>query len=232
MCSPAALPTADHRPAPSATGAGRNVAEPLISGRQARYLGRYPSIRTLHTVFSPSDVPRLAAVELRNIRGFEHLRLPLAGSTSSLRPNALPRDHAAVVIGRNGTNKSTLLRAIAIGVASLSDASAMLSTPLGSLISAGTTEADIRLTYAYRTGHTVVAKKTLVRTARGADEIRSNDGPAADELDLLVCGYGAARGITGTDPGREYRVFDSVATLFDYRRELLAPELTLRRLGD
>jgi len=53
-----------------------------------------------------------------------------------------------------------------------------------------------------------------------------------DELNLLVCGYGAGRGITGTDPGREYRVFDAVATLFDYRRELLSPELTLRRLAD
>jgi len=177
-------------------------------------------------------VPRLAAVELRNIRGFEQLRLPLASSASGLRPNALPRDHATVVIGRNGTNKSTLLRAIAIGVASLSDASAMLSAHLGSLIRAGTTEADIRLTYAYRDGRTVVADKELVRTTRGADEIRSNSGPAADELDLLVCGYGAARGVTGTDPGREYRVFDAVATLFDYRRELLAPELTLRRLSD
>src|SRR5262249_5344782 len=176
---------------PGGTSYGRPSACPQRDGcraerrgatdrrRQARYLRRYPSIRTLHTVFSPSDVPRLAAVELRNIRGFEHLRLPLAGSTSSLRPNALPRDHAAVVIGRNGTNKSTLLRAIAIGVASLSDASAMLSTPLGSLIRAGTTEADIRLTYTYRNDHTVVANKKLARTARGADEIRSSDGPSA-----------------------------------------------------
>jgi hypothetical protein len=72
----------------------------------------------------------------------------------------------------------------------------------------------------------------IIRRLSRGDELVFADGPAADELNLLVCGYGAARGITGTDPGREYRVIDAVGTLFDYRRELLAPELTLRRLAD
>ena len=183
-------------------------------------------------MLSASEVPRLAVVELTNIRGFEHLTLTLAATDDASRRQALPREQAAVVIGRNATNKSTLLRAIAIGVASLSDASAMLSTPLGSLIRTGASQATIRLTYAFETGQTVVATKEIAQSLHGADEIRSVEGPSADELSLLVCGYGAARGITGTDSGREYRVADAVATLFDYRRELLAPELTLRRLAD
>jgi hypothetical protein len=181
---------------------------------------------------SASEVPRLAVVELTNVRGFKDLTLTLAATDADSRHSAVPRERAAVVIGRNGTNKSTLLRAIAIGVASLSDASAMLSAALGSLIRTKTSQATIRLTYALETGETVVATKEIAQTLRGADEIRSAEGPSADELNLLVCGYGAARGTTGTDPGREYRVFDAVATLFDYRRELLAPELTLRRLAD
>ena len=183
-------------------------------------------------MLSASEVPRLAVVELTNVRGFEDLTLTLAATDADSRHRAFPREQAAVVIGRNGTNKSTLLRAIAIGVASLSDASAMLSAALGSLIRTGTSQATIRLTYAFETGETVVATKEIAQTSHGADEVRSSEGASADELNLLVCGYGAARGITGTDPGREYRVFDAVATLFDYRRELLAPELTLRRLAD
>jgi hypothetical protein len=179
-----------------------------------------------------SEVPRLAVVELTNVRGFEDLTLTLTATDADRRRRAFPREQAVVVIGRNGTNKSTLLRAIAIGVASLSDASAMLSVALGSLIRAGTSQATIRLTYAFETGETVVATKKIGKSSRGADECKSIEGPSADELNLLVCGYGAARGITGTDSGREYRVFDAVATLFDYRRELLAPELTLRRLAD
>ena len=183
-------------------------------------------------MLSASEVPRLAAVELTNVRGFEDLTLTLAATDAVGRRPALPREQAAVIIGRNATNKSTLLRAIAIGAASLSDASAMLSVALGSLIRTGTSQATIRLTYTFETGETVVATKEIAQTSRGADEVRSIEGPSADELSLLVCGYGAGRGITGTDPGRDYRVFDAVATLFDYRRELLAPELTLRRLAD
>src|SRR6266704_2086820 len=183
-------------------------------------------------MLSASEVPRLAAVELTNVRGFKDLKLTLATMDPVSRRPAFPREQAAVVIGRNATNKSTLLRAIAIGVASLSDASAMLSAPLGSLIRTGASQATIRLTYAFETGETVVATKEIGQNLRGADEVRSTEGPSADELNLLVCGYGAARGITGTDSGREYRVSDAVATLFDYRRELLAPELTLRRLAD
>jgi hypothetical protein len=183
-------------------------------------------------MLSASEVPRLAAVELTDVRGFKDLKLTLAAMDPVSQGPAFPREQAAVVIGRNATNKSTLLRAIAIGVASLSDASAMLSAPLGYLIRTGASQATIRLTYAYETGVTVVATKEIGQNPRGADEIRSADGPSADELNLLVCGYGAARGNTGTDSGREYRVSDAVATLFDYRRELLAPELTLRRLAD
>jgi hypothetical protein len=108
----------------------------------------------------------------------------------------------------------------------------MLSAALGSLIRSGTPQATIRLTYAFESGETAVATKVITQTPRGVDEITSAEGISADELNLLVCGYGAARGITGTDSGRAYRVFDAVATLFDYRRELLAPELTLRRLAD
>jgi len=144
-----------------------------------------------------------------------------------------PREHAAVVIGRNATNKSTLLRAIAIGVASLSDASAMMSAPLGSLIRTGASQATIRLTYAFETGETVVATKEIAQNLRGVDECRSVEGPSADELNLLVCGYGAARGITGTDSGRELpRVRTPLPRCSITAVSCSRPELTLRRLAD
>ncbi len=191
-----------------------------------------PDRSTLNDMVSASDVPRLAVVELANVRGFEDLTLTLARTEVGSEGPIPPREQAAVVIGRNGTNKSTLLRAIAIGAASLGDASAMLSPALGSLIRSEASWAAIKLTYAFKSGELVVTTKEITRSLRGTDEVRLADGRSADDLNLLVCGYGAARGITGTDSGREYRVFDAVATLFDYRRELLAPELTLRRLAD
>jgi hypothetical protein len=112
-------------------------------------------------MLSPSEVPRLAVVELTNVRGFENLRLTLAAADADSRRPPFPREQAAVVIGRNATNKSTLLRIIAIGSASRSDASAMLSVALGSFVRTATSLATIRLTYAFKSGQTVVAEKEI-----------------------------------------------------------------------
>ena len=56
--------------------------------------------------------------------------------------------------------------------------------------------------------------------------------PDAPAYQLFVCAYGAGRAETGFDPGREYRILDSVLNLFDYSVPLLDTELTLRRLKD
>ena len=183
-------------------------------------------------MISVTDVPRLHSVELENIRGLASLRLdfgrprPGAGSPGALR------QRATVVIGQNGTNKSTLLRAIALGLAARTDASAMLATETGSFVRHGASEGRIVVELRYPDDRSVKVVKTLRREGNRSDVLVDSEGPSAEELNLLVCGYGAARGITGTDSGRDYRVFDAVSTLFDYRRELLSPELTLRRLSD
>jgi AAA domain, putative AbiEii toxin, Type IV TA system len=207
-------------------------------------------------VIAATDIPRLASVQLRNIRGFDDLRLNFdfadraavstaatsnsAGSvtsSSSSSPDsdqiADPRRSVAVVIGRNGTNKSTLLRSIAVGLASSTDASAMLAGQSGSFVRSGTQSASITIELAFQHGgERVSIEKHLGVDSVGRDMLVSSSGPSAEDLNMLVCAYGAGRGVTGTDPGRAYRVWDGVATLFDYRTPLLSPELTLRRLQD
>jgi hypothetical protein len=176
------------------------------------------------------DIPRLRGLELENIRGFESVRLdfgdPRSGSPASLR------QRATVVIGQNGTNKSTLLRAIALAMASERDASALLASENGSFVRDGTDIGRIVLTLEFEDRRSVTLAKVLKAEGTRSDVLAKSEGPSAEDLNLLVCGYGAARGITGTDSGRNYRVSDAVATLFDYRKELLSPELTLRRLAD
>jgi hypothetical protein len=183
----------------------------------------------LSVMLSSPVAPRLACVELRNIRGFRHLKLDF-----QLRQGADPSvPSTAVVIGKNGTNKSTLLRAIALGLASSEDASTMLSIPLGSFVRHGAKDASVKLTVRDASGatsHTITKRLTV--DPSGRDRLVGSDGPSAEDLELLVCAYGAGRGVTGTDSGRTYRLWDGVATLFDYRTPLLSPELTLRRLQD
>lgn len=183
-------------------------------------------------MITPAEVPRLRTLELENVRGFVSLRLHFGDPRAQVGRPASSRQRATVVIGQNGTNKSTLLRALALGLASQSDASALLANETGSFVRRGKEKARIAVHLDYQDGRSVTLEKRLRRLNDRADVVEKSDGPDAEELNLVVCGYGAARGTTGTDSGRDYRISDAVSTLFDYRRMLLSPELTLRRLSD
>ncbi len=179
-----------------------------------------------------AKVPRLRAIELENVRGFKSLRLDFGTPAPLTVDKVSLRQQTTLIIGQNGTNKSTLLRSIGLALASPTDAAAMLATETGSFVRHGAKSATIRAELGYADGRVIKIVKQLASKSAGSDMLVDSAGPSAEELDLLVCGYGATRGITGTDSGRDYRVFDSASTLFDYRRELLAPELVLRRLSD
>jgi len=166
----------------------------------------------------------ITALRLRNVRGFRELdvRMAMAGDSSRPRPTTL-------VIGKNGTNKSTLLRAIALCLADPTEASTMLSQPLGSIVRAGCEVATIEMDVVGPDGTTSTLRREVA--ANGSkDFLAMTDVPQAPPV--FVCGYGAGRGTVGSDSAREYRVDDACASLYDYGRELIHPELILRRLRD
>jgi len=213
-------------PSPSITAPRAETRGP--SRRADCQVGRIYSF----PMIGPDAIPRLRSLELENVRGFVSLRLDFGDPREAADHPVSSRQRATVVVGRNGTNKSTLLRALALGLASERDASALLATETGSFVRKGAAKARITVHLQYPDGRPLKLEKRLQREDDRSDRVVDSAGPSAEELNLLVCGYGAARGITGTDSGRPYRVSDAVATLFDYRRELLSSELTLRRLSD
>ncbi len=158
----------------------------------------------------------LARLKLTNIRGFETLEIDLgAGET-------VPR--RTVLIGKNGTCKTSVLRSIALGLCDISDANALISEPIGALVHHGARQGCIEVDTndGRRFGVTV-------RSHGMKEEVV---GAASQAPKVFVCGYGAGRNRFGEDSGRSYRVADAVFNLFDYKRTLIAPELTLRRLRD
>jgi predicted ATP-binding protein involved in virulence len=165
---------------------------------------------------SAGRVVRIRRIRLENVRGFRSVDL-------SLR-------QTAVVIGRNSTNKTTLLRAIALGLADSRTASALLAQPVGRFVRSGAERALIEVEVETEHGEKLVVAKTIRADDRG-DAIEQSTG----ELFAPVFGYGAARGIVGGDSSRSLgpaEGVDEVLSLFDYRKELSDPELTLRRLQD
>lgn len=138
-----------------------------------------------------------------------------------------------VLIGRNGTCKTTILRAIAIGLADSKDASGLLAEPNGVLVRQGETSGRIEIDVADGTLPTNNATITTEIHLDDCQDVLFKKKPKHDTPgDLLVCGYGVARQVEGDESVRPYRILDSVYTMFVYNAALVGTELTLRRLRD
>jgi hypothetical protein len=173
----------------------------------------------------------ISRVHLENIRSFRELEIDLSGREGGPRRPTL-------IIGKNGTSKTSLLRAIALGLCDMTDANALISEPIGAMIHRDATEGRIRLWL--EEGGTKFELTSILRQEGDKEVvIQESTGMSFPQEDTrmarpqpFVCGYGAGRHGIGPDTGREYRLADAVYTLFDYKRTLLDPELTLRRLQD
>jgi len=168
----------------------------------------------------------ISRIILKNIRGFKTLELNLNRGTKSKKSNT-------IILGKNGTCKTTLLRAIAIGISDSTDGNAMLAEPLGKFISNDFHTGKIILEISSRKK---IIKQIRIETVIGLNNGKEyiKDKTGFNELpdQLCVCGYGAGRSTITSEDAREYRTLDSTYSLFNYEVGLNFPELILRRLRD
>jgi len=157
----------------------------------------------------------LKTIEIKNLRGFAHLKLDFA-----------PANGPYVVIGKNGTCKTTLLRALA----------AVLGIERGGsqfLARAGTLARfdkpvmlDAHLMFdGLPRQFGMILKGDKPKFSLGTFEF----GQVA-----FVCAYGVSRFFSGPDSSASsgYAFEDATATLFNVPKPLTEPELTVRRLVD
>ncbi len=170
----------------------------------------------------------LRRVVLEGIRGFEKLELDFSAEDGKPRGRTL-------ILGRNGTCKTSVLRCIGLGLSDLSGASALNELPTGGYIRKGLESAAIRIETCDASGLKTALGGIHVSLVRKGNRDFVASGLGQEVEGLFVCGYGVGRWGFGSDSrtaNRPYRVSDSVANLFDYRTSLADPELTLRRLQD
>src|SRR5215472_16408642 len=160
---------------------------------------------------------------LRNIRGFENLELDFKGESGAPRLTTL-------ILGRNATCKTSVLRAIALSLSDLSGASALLEAPNGGFVRKGTKQAEIDVWLVNAAGQPWEGGDIhLIITGQGEREYLTTGLPQPIQ-DLFACGYGVGRwGFGARTQKRTYRVSDSLGQLFNYGTPLADPELTLRR---
>lgn len=167
-------------------------------------------------------------VKFKNIRGFLNLNIDFGTENFGTRMRTL-------IIGRNGTCKSTLLRCIAIGLCDPEEGNGLIAEPIGRLIGDRANEATITIEiYSDMTSSESHTIKTVLKSKNGKEIVANQiiDRLPLEGTPFFVCGYGAGRSIGATEGFREYRIIDSVYTLFRYDTGLTNSELTLRRLRD
>ena len=132
----------------------------------------------------------ISRISLRNVRSFSRLDLDLTTQSESGSPTPRLR---TILIGENGTGKTTLLRAIAVGLADRKDASGLLAEPTGQFIGEQGDDANItiklRSSSGEEDGETLV---TDIREENGQDVLEHKE-PSSRARNDLVCGYGVSR---------------------------------------
>src|SRR5229473_1519938 len=166
----------------------------------------------------------ITGIHLRNIRGFKNLNLELVDGSGNARMHT-------TIIGTNGTCKTSLLRAISLGLCERDQANALIAEPVGRFTTEGSRSSTITLLLG--TDSSKGDKQTLQLQRRDERDIIVRQTSATRrQSSFFVCGYGIGRVMEGPESGRPYQIIDSVYTLFRYDQPLIDIELTLRRLRD
>lgn len=173
----------------------------------------------------------LSGVQLENVRCFEKLDIALGNST---HPTGW-----TLILGDNATGKSTLLRSIAMGLCDEASAAGLLKESDEGYIRRGANKARINVALydpqspkkTFRITTDVIREEQ--RRGIFADRVKQRTNPPGSQFpwdDLFVSGYGAGRGVTGTEDISSYSAINAVYNMFNYTEGLQNPELVIRRL--
>ena len=165
-------------------------------------------------------------VHLKNICGLRDIDLHLTDGEQT--------PTSTLIIGKNGTGKSSVLRSIALGLASEAEAIALLAEPFGSpFVSIGQDKGTIELELVDQLGGFHTPTKQIQKDDNNYERVKSEPEHSSYQLSPLVVAFGAGRSNEGAELSRNsYTLVDSAYMLFNYEGTFIQPELTLRRLKD
>ena len=174
----------------------------------------------------------VSSVRLENVRCFDDIELTLSdpGNTGNW----------TVIVGDNATGKSTLLRAIAMGLCDESSAAGLMKESDEGYVRRGANRAEITIWLRDpdgRAGEVCIKTTVTQEPVRGGifvDRVQQKTSPKHNFPwhKLFVSGYGAGRSVSGTGDVSTYSPINAVYNMFNYTEGLQNPELVIRRLID
>ena len=138
-----------------------------------------------------------------------------------------------LILGDNGTGKTSLLRAIAMGLCDETGSSGLLSEMSGEIIRTGSSKAtiEIKLVSSTESNLAYTITTTFRKNSDGNEDVRQEtESNGIPRSQLFACGYGAAVRSMGNEVYEKYRVLDAVYSLFNYDSRLQNPETALYRI--
>jgi len=181
----------------------------------------------------------ITELNLENIRCFKEFHLRFDYDSKQMP--------WSILLGDNSTGKTTLLKAMALGLCDESSAAGLLRESDQGYVryEPGINEGRIKIklkedinsniTY---TIETIIEK---VQVKRGAvvknfyEKVKQETYPSYQDFPwskIFACAYGAGRGTSGTGDISGYSVINAVYNLFNYTEGLQNPELILLRLSN
>ena len=163
-------------------------------------------------------------ISISNLRCFEDITL-------ELNPDGDPSTFLALV-GDNATGKTTLLKAIAMGLCDQSSAAGLMREADAGYIRRNASRAAINITLRRRRGRRRYQIVTELLPHPMGEQLHQATDPAKrfPWHDLFVSAYGAGRSTSGTGDVVGYTVLNAVYNLFNYSEGLQNPELSLHRI--
>ena len=176
----------------------------------------------------------VSRIQLENVRCFDKIELTLSepGDTANW----------TVILGDNATGKSTLLRAIAMGLCDESSAAGLMKESDEGYVRRGAEKAMIAIWLCDpdHGGDEVCITTSVIRESNRkgivVDRVQQTTSPEPSSSfpwhKLFVSGYGAGRSVSGTGDVSTYSPINAVYNMFNYTEGLQNPELVIRRLID
>lgn len=164
---------------------------------------------------------RISKLTVRNIKCFKELEIPFVGENGQKKDWTL-------LVGNNGQGKTTVLRCLALGLCSESEASGLLVNLYGQFSRQSSGEGYIRLDLV--DGEDTFYTETLIRFEDDREILSRKESQGFPRKRVFSVAYGSGRDIVGTDSYEKYDLVDSMSSLFNYEYSLQNAELVARRV--